>query len=500
MNPEWLIDCEPRPVQLEGLRRSFYGVMQQSSRDDGFVLPEQFRKGPDAGWGHFLEMRLGKTPLTLAEYALFQKRYGFHKLLVISPNTYKEDWATEFKKYGLTDPVHVFESRHREEARALRHGFMVVNYEALKERDTMAILEAFIDNKTMVVADESIKMKTHDSLQTSACLELGKLAPVTRVLSGMPLSKGPADLYAQFRFIKRLEGHNFYAFRNKYSKMGGFKKKKVVGTRNEEQLEAFRASCSFTAKRKDWADPLVAEYYTSMLHMGPEQQRAYDEMNQELYLMLESGFEIAASQVVTKLLKLQQISSGFIIDDEKRVHRILPASKTPKMARLKQILEETDQKVIVFFHYQQTGDDLLEELAEFNPAKIRSAQWMKRNGVDIVSEKARFNNDRSCRVIVANTTAAKYGHDLSGVHGDRCGTTVYFENNYNLDDREQTEKRNTAAVQDWNNVYIDLVSSPVEEQAVKSLIEKMDLVESVMGSYGLDRARRVLPGAAGSQG
>lgn len=114
---------------------------------------------------------------------------------------------------------------------------------------------------------------------------------------------------------------------------------------------------------------------------------------------------------------------------------------------------------------------------------------MHKNGRDVTSEKARFNNDPSCRAIIVQTTAGKYGHDLSGIKGNRCSTMVFYENTYSLDDRQQIEMRNTSAFQDWTNVYLDFVSSPVERRAIDAHTKKESLVTAVLGAYNDNKTR-----------
>ena len=71
---EWLIGGDPREVQLEALRRSFYGYELKSDKNDENTVPTPLRPGysPALGWGHLMEMRLGKTPTILNEFALFR--------------------------------------------------------------------------------------------------------------------------------------------------------------------------------------------------------------------------------------------------------------------------------------------------------------------------------------------------------------------------------------------------------------------------------------------
>lgn len=491
---EWLIGGEPREVQLEALRRSFYGYKSREHKDDEF-RPVQLRQGlvPAAGWGHLMEMRLGKTPTILNEFMLYQAYYGFERLVVFSPNQYKTDWALEAEKYGLSIPMLPYEQSKLPkmiEAYNQAKGKIAfaVNYEALQYDQTRAFLNDIIDSKTMLAADESIKIKNHASLFTEGAILAAKNAGVTRIASGLPITQGPADFYSQGRLIRMYNGVNFYAFRGKYCVMGGFKNKQVKGVKNEDQLFAEIDANAFVAKRLHWGKQTEAEYYDMRLDMTPKQQDHYTRMNQDFMTSVENEQgdlePISADQVVGKLMKMQQISSGFLYTEEGNAIEIMDPMKTPKIKALMDLIEnELVGKIVIPFHYQKSGDLLLKALAKYNPACIFGEQWMAKNGRNSVDEKARFNGDPECRVMIGNLVTMKYGHDLTGSEKNRCATMFFFENNYSLDDRTQVEARNTTAFQTWANVYIDPFCSEVEKRAVKALIRKQSVAEAVLGPF-----------------
>lgn len=491
----WLIDCEPREVQIEAIARSYYGYKTRDSLKEE-KTPVRFRENkPAKGWSHYLEMRLGKTPTLLNEYSLFERDYGIKRFIVFSPNSYKEDWAREVPKFGLTVPFMAYEtSKYKEAVKFAKESKGVfgiaINYEALQYSQTQEFLNDWVDSFTYVGADESIKIKNPQSITTKMALALTKEAGVTRNLSGLPMTQGPQDLYTQFRFVSEQSGVNFYSFRNRFCKMGGFKAKKVVGAKNEEELKKLIEKSSFVAKRKDWGKPTHPEFYQVNLELTPKQKKHYQDIDRDFITMLDSGVEVTVDQVISKIMKLQQISSGFLYLENYKIEELEDPIKTPKMKKLMEMLEdEVPGKVIVPYHYSKSGDVLMETLKEYNPAVIRSSEWMRKNGKEVGSEKIKFNTDPSCRVCLLNISAGKYGHDLSGVEGNRCTTMIFYERTYSLDDRTQIEMRNTAAFQDWTNVYMDFVASKVESDAVKALEKKENVVAAVFGSYNPDKVR-----------
>ena len=489
-DPDWLLDCTPREVQLEALRRSYGGFSLREDKNDA-GCERVFRDGPDVGWGHYLQMRLGKTPTFLNEFELFARDHGFKKAVVFSPNSYKEAWAGEASRLGASVPWTVFESKGKkgtcESLKSAKGQFgLSVNYEALNTDFARGLLPDVIDKHTLVGVDESVKIKNHTSIQSRAVRALAAQAGAVRLLSGLPMVQGPQDLYPQLRSIRRVEGMNFYAFRNKYCKMGGFKGKQVKGAKNEEKLRAALSRCSFIAKKVDWGNETGAEYHQEMLTLPDALQKHYDSMLRDMKTELSPEKEVTAEMVITKLIKLAQISSGFIIDDEKQTHLLCDPRKTPKMERLREILEETQEKIVVAYVFQSSGDALAECLKAYQPAFIRGNQWMKNESRDVESEKQRFNNDPASRVAIVQMVSGKYGHDLSGAEGDRCSKMVFFENTYSLDDRTQIEMRNTTAFQDWSNDYFDLVAGGVELLAAKALAHKKSVADAVVRAIRRD--------------
>jgi hypothetical protein len=436
-----------------------------------------------------MEMRVGKTPTALAEFMLFKRDYGVNKGLMLSPNKYKHTWGLEAAKFGVDVPIWVFESKDRKGfaqwMKLNKEGFVIVNYEALIQDANFSLLMEWVDDKTYMGADESVIMKNNDSIFFNRGLQLSKPVAVTRPMTGLPTPQGPYDLWSQLRFARKLDGRLYHPFKYYFTKMGGFRNKQVKGMRNEEELHELLLDCCFKARRADWGTKIESDYEIVKLEMSPPQKKAYAEMEKEFVTWLDNGDAVSVDQVITKRMKMQQIASGFIIDAEGTVHRFLDFAKTPKFKDLAERLRtEIAGKVIVIAHYSATILALREALAEFNPAMICGEQHMKRAGVNADDEKARFNDDPNCKVMVGQSQAIKYGHTLMGSKEHPCLSMGFFENNYSLDNRAQTEERPQGeGQQDAIHIW-DYYSSPVERDIVEALQKKRDIADAIMGHYG----------------
>lgn len=484
----WVLDSVPRAVQLEALSRSYVGVAWRDERGhvpSQRLLPHVGR--PASGWGHFLEMRLGKSQVALNEWKMFERDYGFKRAFVLSPNKFKYGWEAEARKAGLVDPIHVFESSNREACqkflRSTKEGLMVANYESLIYPENTKLFARWINNRAYMVADESIMIKNRNTSSFKAAFDLAKNAGVTRALTGKPVTQGPHDLYSQLRFIRNLDGVNFFAFRNRYCLMGGFQGKQILGARNEEDLRRILNRVAFVARRADWSTHWPPDYDTVELPMMPVQTKAYRQMEQEFQTWVESlGANVSVEQVVTKHLKLQQISSGFIYDDFGVAHRLMDFKDTPKFRDLSDLLENyVSGKAIVIVYYVETARALVSALVQHQPAVLLGNQHMAGRGVE--AEKNRFNNDPNCKVLIGQIKAIKYGHNLSGSRFDPCMTTIFFENSYSLDDRAQAEQRNQGVDQSGATFVVDYASSGVEKRIIAALQRKEDVSAKIMGYY-----------------
>lgn len=506
MASNWLLKGTPRTVQLEALRRSYEGYALHEHQDDDNVVPRRMldaegygRTGPSRGYAHFLQQRLGKTPMALNEYALFRRDHDFRWAIILSPNSFKDEWVAEGDRWGLDVPLHAFRSDDRSGAErfvsknARFGGGIVVNFQALLSKQTLAFLEPLIDSRSIYIVDESINIKNPQATTTKTALQLGRGAGARRVLTGKPVTQGPHDLWAQLRAIGALNGFNFYAFRNTFCRMGGFQGKQVLGVKPDkvEWLQDLMAPWAFQARRQEWMRTPGVDYASRALEMTKEQQAHYNRMEAEFITMVgteDDPIYVPADQCITKMLKLQQIASGFIIDETGTAHDIMPPKSNPMVNEIKGMLtDEIEGKTIIFAHYRHTIKLLAEALREFNPAYIMGQQS------DVQEQKARFNADPSCRVLIAQEKAAKYGHTLVGTPADPCLTTIYAENSYSLDDRSQTEERNQGATQVGTVAIWDFIPAPIARQAIEALRHKEDVSAAVMG-YA--RHTGILPHAA----
>jgi len=432
------------------------------------------KSGLRPGFAHFMEQGLGKTLVTLVEFNHLKKQNKVDCLIIVCPNSLKSNWKNEIRDWKFDYNVGLWPN-HDPRKEPFREVF-VINYEATIAGGGFAVEEYLYNHRCMLVYDESSKIKSHAAKISKKAILFSKYAAYCRILSGTPMSQSVMDLWPQLRFIGELSGVNPYAFRNKYAVMGGYMGKQITGFKNEEELHKLLDSCSFRAKKHDWLDTLPDKLppVTRDIVMTNEQKIVYKEMRDNFVAQI-NGIGISSPQVITQMERLSQICRGFIYDEEGKAVELVPPSKNPAIKVLDEVLEQTVGKVIVVTVHKYITETLITLYDDC--AYIKGDMTIE----EVDEQKRKFNNDPLCRKIICQTSAAAYGHTLLGGTGDdRCSTTVFFENQYSLEKRQQMEDRNHRIGQDKGVLCIDFISSETDRRAIRALQKKENVVKIIV--------------------
>ena len=91
-------------------------------------------------------------------------------------------------------------------------------------------------------------------------------------------------------------------------------------------------------------------------------------------------------------------------------------------------------------------------------------------------------NKGNANVMIAQLTAGKYGHTLLGTKENPCHTTIFYENNYDLDARVQAEARNHRHGQNYPVTYIDMIGTKLDKKIIGALQKKLSMALTIIDS------------------
>jgi hypothetical protein len=413
-------------------------------------------------FGFFLDPGLGKTLTTYAEFKRLYLEGKASTLLILCPKTLLTVWEREKDLTGLDLPVYI-----REKDPPKGPGIFLYNIEAVISSLSEAIKRLAWRDGCYVTIDESVTIKNFKSKRFKALKTWIGNVEYVRLLSGYPEVQNAWDWHPQLLCLGGLDVSvsNPYAFRNRYCAMGGWQGKQIVGTLHQKELSERINKVSFRARKFDWTDLPEKLYNERYYDLLPVQKKAYSDMRTKLITEIQNK-TITVSQAVHATQKMQQIGSGFMYGmDSDDVAQIVEPAKNPKFAALRDYLDQTPGKVIIFAYYKET----IKSLSKFlNKTPCITGGMTQEQ----IKEQIVWFNSTDVKTIVCQLTATKYGLTLLGSDKMPCHSTIYFENSYSLDARIQSEDRNHRYGQKNVVTYTDLFGTTVEKSVVAALRAK----------------------------
>jgi len=235
---------------------------------------------------------------------------------------------------------------------------LVVNIEAISGDKAINVVERFISNhfgKTLVAVDESTTIKNHKAKRTKSAIKIAKKARYKRILTGSPITKSPLDLYSQFAFLNEdlLGFQSYYSFCTRYADMikrsaGSHHYNQILNYRNLDELTKSIQPFSYRVRKEDCLDLPEKNYMKRTIQLTPEQKTVYDDLKKTAVAILSDEDQVTATTQLTCLLRLHQVSCGFVNSDEGEVLEL----NNSRLEELVSILEETDGKVLIWATYR----------------------------------------------------------------------------------------------------------------------------------------------------
>lgn len=441
------------------------------------------------------DMGLGKTKVTLDTAGMLAYSGKIDSLIVLAPKGVYANWEkTELPKHmspsvqykavlwkGLSTKKNVNElipiMKHEDN---ILH-ILIMNYDAVITEKGKYTLEKFMQGheSTMMVCDESTKIKNPKAKRTKQVISLGLKAKCKRILTGSPITKSPLDFYSQALFLSKecLGFSNFFAFRNRYAILedvttfGGASFKKVVGFKNLNELSDKIETFSHRIMKEECLDLPDKTYLVRYFSLTSEQRKLYEEMKKTMMLDLEDDM-VSTSIALTKLLRMRQICSGYCPTDQGDVLRI----EHKRLETLMDCVEEIDGKIIIWAYFVDDIESIAAALRKEYGDESVVTYYGKTELDERTQNIHRFENDPECRFFVANPKVGGMGITLNAAK-----YAIFYNADYNYEDRMQAEARNYRIGQKENIFYIDIVAEDtIEQEIVQALINKYEIATEVL--------------------
>jgi len=402
------------------------------------------------------EMGLGKTAQALA---WLQLRSKVRPVLVICTATLKLNWEREINKWMSKNKsvcvVNAGEAWDDSE-------IIIINYD---------IVDRYLEDLKKIkfqciIIDESTLIKNSKAKRTKAVVKLAKKIPHVICLSGTPFLNRPVEMFNTLQLVSPSEFSNFWQYAFKYcDAKKGYWGWDFSGASNTDKLaDKLKKSVMIRREKKDVLKDLPAK----------------------TRVLLPQNVDLKSYKIEERCLadwirqnKITGDSSGgdHLVKIEKLKQAALETKYKEFVEWIKDFIDMTGQKIVLFAHHRDYINKLLVDLKKFDPVSIvgGDAIQKRQDSIDM------FQNKRSHRIIICSMKAAGVGITLT-----EANTVAFFELGWNYQDHAQCEDRcHRIGQKDNVTAYYFIAKGTIEEDIYELLESKKKVFDDVMQTSNL---------------
>lgn len=418
----------------------------------------------------FNEQGTGKTASAIwaADYLMTHGK--IKRALVICPLSIMDSaWRNDLFSFAMHRTVDVAYGSKEKRQKIINGGaeFVIINY------DGVDIVKDDIANGgfDLFIVDEATHYK---NVQTKRWKTLNKLIGEKDwlwMMTGTPAAQSPLDAYGLAKLVNPLSVPRFFgSWRDmvmyKYTQFTY----KPKDTAKDTVYRALQPAIRFT---KDECLDLPDMTYTKrFVEMTPQQKKYYETLRKKM-VMEVAGEEVTAANAAIGLNKLLQISAGAIYTDDGDTVQFDIKSR---YQALKEVIDESSQKVLIFVPFKHTIDLLVEKLTSdgISSAVIRG---------DVSAPKrteifTRFQSESDPKVLVIQPQAAAHGVTLTAAN-----TVVWWGPTSSLETYAQANARVHRSGQKHKCTVIQLAGSSAEKRIYRMLDERINIHTEMINLY-----------------
>ena len=491
-----LLGCE-LSTELRDLKQK---IIQEKTEDNHVLIPAPLKVNPyehqmrgynlacrsmgiigsdieSPGFALLMEMGTGKTITSIAVVGRAYLSSKIKRLLILAPKSIVSVWEEEFRKFAdFPYSLSVLQGSSAKKVEALKaipHRGLevaVVNYDSI----TLIEKELAAWNPDFLICDESSKIKNPTAKMSKSTHRIAKLCKYRLILTGTPIQNNPLDFFSQYKVLdESIFGKSFYAFKNEYAVLGNFNQ--PIGWRNLAELVKKAHSIAFRVTKEEALDLPETTDIIRSISFEDKAQKLYKKFVKDSYTELSKG-EVTATNILTRLLRLQQITGGFLRPDEEcdRYEKV----STAKLDALEDIVDTAiseNKKLVIIARF-------IPEITEIcKMIESKGIEYAKVCGEvkDRAAEVDAFQNNPECMVFVGQLQTVSMGLTLTA-----SSTMVFYSISYNYADYSQAKARIHRIGQRNTCQYIHLVvKDTIDETVLKALEQKENIATKIVDDW-----------------
>ena len=447
--------------------------------------------------GLLLPLGAGKTyvSIQISRYRIQQD--NVNKVLVVVPTTLMYNWEEAIYKFSEYDSM-VLHGDRPERLRLIYQfkyndiPFGIINYEAL--------MPFFPDLTKLpldsITADESARyISNNEANRTKAIITLGDQVKYRQILTGSLIANKPMGIFSQFRFLDQAKmfapyNKNFYQWRHYFfnEKNFGRYKKFYLDKNKVDLLKSCIFSKSITFSRQEvLKDNPTPVFHTINLIASGSTMSMYYDLEKKVLAEIETAEgtkELNITNIFTRLMRLQQFTSGFIRVDQSS--NPVALDRTPKLDALIEEVEtiiDAGESMVIFDRFLFSIDMISSILKKL---KIKHVVM---TGADSAKEKSAkwkgYQHDKTMPVFIGQIAASGIGIELHKLHEkseeEDFQHIIFYNKTFVLDHYVQACGRIDRIGTTRRSRYVNLIlKNTIDEKIHDTLTERGEIADLIM--------------------
>ena len=490
------LENEVRVVPPKGFVRRTFTPWKFQAHD---LVELRYKAELEGGSANWNDMGLGKTTSAIWHFTQLKCK----KVLIITTKTGKTtyfetlphirpDMAMFNLKAGL-------EEIPTEDGVYLAH-YNLFQYSRIKKNDPGARYKRREPNHLcqlllaqewdMVILDEAHRIKSREAQCTKNIRKLK--SKYRHIMTGTGFINDPSEVWQLLNWLNPNKWESYWGFRNAYCNIinvGGFAKVKGIKPGLEDSFRNILRNVGVRHSKAEVFPDLPEKYYKEVVvDLNPTQARMYKQIVEVLEALDQGGTPLWTTNVLSQMARLRQISAATprvvreYWDEEsmKRMMEVELEEPSSKLDALMEILEDTDEPIVVFSEWRGVVKLALER---FKKAGISYVHLRSEDSDEERAAKVQAFQSGRGQVFISTL---KLGSESITV--TRASTVVFLDRSWSPKDNKQAEDRLHRPGQKNAVEVIDIVARHTIDNRIKAVNkEKNGWFAEIFGKWLLEQ-------------
>jgi SNF2 family DNA or RNA helicase len=418
----------------------------------------------------FNEQGTGKTASAIWAADFLMKQGKVRRVLIICPLSIMDSaWRADLFEVAMHRTVSVAHGDAKKRKQIINAGsdFVVINF------DGVEIVEEEIRNGgfDLIIVDEATHYKNAQSKRWKCLNRLVTEDTWLWMMTGTPAAQSPLDAYGLAKLVNPNAVPRFFgSFRDQVMMKITQFKWIAKPSATEIVYNALQPAIRFT--KEQCLDLPDMTYVKRAVELTRQQKKYYNELKNKL-VMEAAGEEVTAVNAAIVMNKLLQISAGAVYTDDGST---LEFDIKNRYNVLKEVIDESSQKVLVFVPFRHTIDIVVDKLRKDGlTAEVIRGDVPVSKRTEIFK---RFQETPDPKILVIQPQSAAHGVTLTAAN-----TVVWWGPTSSLETYAQANARVHRSGQKHPCTVVQLQGSAVEKHVYALLDNRIDVHTKIIDLY-----------------